>query len=41
VRVSRVVEPRKENREVYREKYSRYGKYVEALRGAWEETCGK
>ena len=41
VRVSRVVEPRKENREVYREKYSRYGRYVEALRGAWEETCGK
>ncbi|MGA2766245.1 MAG: FGGY-family carbohydrate kinase [Spirochaetia bacterium] len=35
VRVSRTVEPNKENREVYREKYGRYRKYVEALHCAW------
>jgi len=35
VRVSRTIEPRRENREVYREKYARYRKYVAALQGAW------
>jgi L-xylulokinase len=35
VRVSRTVEPGKERREVYLDKYARYRKYIEALRGAW------
>jgi L-xylulokinase len=35
VRVSRTVEPGKENRDVYLDKYGRYRKYIEALRGTW------
>ena len=35
VRVSRTVEPRKENREIYSEKYGRYRGHIEALRAAW------
>lgn len=35
VRVSRTVEPGTENRAVYLDKYGRYRKYIEALRGAW------
>jgi L-xylulokinase len=35
VRVSRTVEPKKENREIYSEKYGRYRGHIEALRAAW------
>jgi L-xylulokinase len=35
VRVSRTVEPRKENSQVYRDKYARYVRHIEALRAAW------
>jgi L-xylulokinase len=35
VRVSRTVEPRKENREVYRDKYGSYLRHIEALRTVW------
>jgi xylulokinase len=35
VRVSRTVEPCKENREIYREKYGRYREHIEALRKVW------
>jgi sugar (pentulose or hexulose) kinase len=35
VRVSRTVEPQRENREIYCEKYGRYRRHIEALRAAW------
>ena len=35
VRVSRTVEPRKENLQVYCDKYGRYARHIEALRAAW------
>lgn len=35
VRVSRTVEPRKENQSVYCDKYGRYMRHIEALRTAW------
>jgi L-xylulokinase len=35
VRVSRTVEPRKEFREVYSDKYGRYMRHIEALRTVW------
>jgi L-xylulokinase len=35
VRVSRTVEPRKEYRDVYEEKYGRYRRSIEALRSTW------
>jgi Sugar (pentulose and hexulose) kinases len=35
VRVSRTVEPRKENRDIYQAKYARYRQSIEALRAAW------
>ena len=35
VRVSRTVEPRRENRQVYCDKYGRYMRHIEALRAAW------
>jgi len=35
VRVSRTVEPRKEKREIYHEKYGHYREYIKALRAAW------
>ncbi len=35
VRVSRTVEPGTANRAVYLDKYGRYRKYIEALRGGW------
>jgi L-xylulokinase len=36
VRVSRTVEPRRENREVYAAKYARYRQCIDALRRAWD-----
>ena len=35
VRVSRTVEPMRENQEIYKEKYGRYRGHIEALRAAW------
>ena len=36
VRVSRTVQPRKENRDIYQAKYARYRQSIEALRAAWD-----
>jgi sugar (pentulose or hexulose) kinase len=35
VRVSRTVEPRKENLSIYSDKYGRYMRHIDALRAAW------
>jgi L-xylulokinase len=35
VHVSHTVEPKTENRQIYREKYGRYTNHIEALRAAW------
>jgi L-xylulokinase len=35
VKVTRTIEPRKENKEIYREKYGRYRECIQALRAVW------
>ena len=35
VRVSRTVEPDRDNRQIYGDKYGRYMRHIDALRAAW------